>query len=93
MRVLDEGIDVPDCAQAFVMASQRLVRQGVQRRGRILRKSENKKFAKLFDFIIIGPKLSDRELDKLYSRELQRARMFSDDSLNKSDCLNLLSQF
>jgi superfamily II DNA or RNA helicase len=93
MRVLDEGIDVPDCAQAFVMASQRLVRQGVQRRGRILRKSENKKFAKLFDFIITGPKLSDRELDKLYTRELQRAKMFSDDALNKNECFDLLSQF
>lgn len=93
MRVLDEGIDVPDCSQAFVLASQRLVRQGVQRRGRILRKSENKIFAKLFDFIIIGPKLSDRELEKLYSRELQRAKMFSEDALNHEKCFELLSQF
>jgi superfamily II DNA or RNA helicase len=93
MRVLDEGIDVPDCSQAFILASQRLVRQGVQRRGRILRKSESKEYAKLFDFIIIGPKLSDKELDKLYSRELQRARMFSEDALNKERCLDLLNQF
>lgn len=93
MRVLDEGIDVPDCSQAFVLASQRLVRQGVQRRGRILRKSDNKTFAKLFDFIIIGPKLSDRELEKLYSRELQRAKMFSEDALNRNKCFEQLNQF
>ena len=92
MRVLDEGIDVPDCTQAFILASQRLVRQGVQRRGRILRKSENKKIAKLYDFIIIGPKLSDRELDKLYTRELQRAVMFSNDAINKNECMNLLNK-
>jgi superfamily II DNA or RNA helicase len=92
MRVLDEGIDVPDCTQAFILASQRLVRQGVQRRGRILRKSDNKKIAKLYDFIIIGPKLSDRELDKLYTRELQRAVMFSNDAINKNECMNLLNK-
>ena len=88
MRVLDEGIDVPDCTQAFILASQRLVRQGVQRRGRILRKSKNKIVAKLYDFIITGPKLTDNELIKLYEKEIQRARMFSIDALNYKECLN-----
>jgi superfamily II DNA or RNA helicase len=91
MRVLDEGIDVPDCTQAFILASQRLTRQGVQRRGRILRKSENKINAKLYDFIITGPKLSSQELEKLYSKELLRAKMFSEDATNKKECLALLA--
>jgi superfamily II DNA or RNA helicase len=90
MRVLDEGIDVPDCRQAYILASQRLVRQGVQRRGRILRKSENKNLAKLYDFIITGPKLSVNELEKLYSRELERAKLFAKDAVNKNDCLKKL---
>jgi superfamily II DNA or RNA helicase len=91
MRVLDEGIDVPDCRQAYILASQRLTRQGVQRRGRILRMSENKIVAKLYDFIIIGPKLSLNELDKLYSRELERAKLFAADAVNKNECMAKLS--
>lgn len=90
IRVLDEGIDIPDCRQAFILASQRSERQGIQRRGRILRKSEGKTTASLFDFIIIGPKLSNAELDKLYNRELKRARLFASDAINKDDCFKLL---
>src|SRR5690606_5491264 len=37
MKVLDEGIDVPVCDKAFILASTRNPRQYVQRRGRILR--------------------------------------------------------
>ena len=92
MRILDEGIDVPDCTSAFILASQRLIRQGIQRRGRILRKSDSKTTAKLFDFIITGPKLSNQELEKLYTRELQRAKMFADDAINKNQCTLLLGK-
>jgi superfamily II DNA or RNA helicase len=90
IRVLDEGIDIPDCRQAFILASQRSERQGIQRRGRILRKSPGKTSASLYDFIIIGPKLSNAELEKLYNRELKRARLFANDAINKNDCLKLL---
>lgn len=90
IRVLDEGIDIPDCRQAFILASQRSERQGIQRRGRILRKSPGKSSASLYDFIIIGPKLSNGELEKLYNRELKRARLFSQDAINRDDCIKLL---
>lgn len=90
MRVLDEGIDIPDCSQAFILASQRLLRQGVQRRGRILRRSENKTVARLYDFIITGPNLNQRELEKLYGREISRAKLFAEDALNREYCISLL---
>ena len=90
IRVLDEGIDIPDCRQAFILASQRSERQGIQRRGRILRKSPGKSSASLYDFIIIGPKLSNAELEKLYNRELKRARLFAEDAINKNECIKLL---
>ena len=91
IRVLDEGIDIPNCRQAFILASQRSERQGIQRRGRILRKSPGKSFASLYDFIIVGPKLSNLELDKLYNRELKRARLFASDAINKDECLKMLN--
>lgn len=86
IRVLDEGIDIPDCRTAFILASQRIERQGIQRRGRILRKSFGKEYAELYDFIIAGPNLSDAELLKLYDRELRRAKLFAEDALNKDEC-------
>ena len=92
MRILDEGIDIPDCRQAFILASQRLERQGIQRRGRILRKSPGKELAKLYDFIIVGPKLTNKELDKLYNREMRRARLFSEDAINRDECLSILNE-
>jgi len=90
IRVLDEGIDIPNCRQAFILASQRSERQGIQRRGRILRKSPGKNTASLYDFIIVGPKLSNLELDKLYNRELKRAHLFASDAINKNECLEIL---
>src|SRR5690606_21651048 len=38
MKVLDEGIDVPACKTAFILASTKNPRQYIQRRGRVLRK-------------------------------------------------------
>jgi superfamily II DNA or RNA helicase len=90
MRILDEGIDIPDCRRAFILASQRQERQGIQRRGRVLRKSPGKESAELFDFILVGPKLTDQDLDKLYNREMKRARMFASDALNKDECEKIL---
>ena len=91
MKILDEGIDVPACERAYILASQRKERQAIQRRGRILRKSPGKQIAKLYDFIIVGPKLSDKELIKLYQRELSRANLFATDANNKDYCKKILS--
>jgi superfamily II DNA or RNA helicase len=91
IRVLDEGIDIPDCRRAFILASQKSQRQGIQRRGRILRKAEGKDLAELFDFIIVGPKLSNQELERLYVRELSRAKMFAEDAINRNECLEKIA--
>lgn len=55
IRCLDEGIDVPACRTAYLIASSRNPRQFVQRRGRILRRAEGKEFAKIFDFVVVLP--------------------------------------
>ena len=46
-RALDEGIDVPECKTAVIIASGMSVRQLVQRKGRIMRPREGK-IAKLY---------------------------------------------
>lgn len=55
IRCLDEGIDVPACRSAYFLASSRNSRQFVQRRGRVLRRSEGKDQASIYDFVTVLP--------------------------------------
>lgn len=88
-RVLDEGFNVPMTESAYLLASNTVRRQWVQRLGRILRKSESsgKKKAYLHDFIVI-PITSgavDKDLKSLLRTELNRVSFFSDLSSNYGD--------
>lgn len=85
IKVLDEGIDVPACQRAYLLASQSSDRQGIQRRGRVLRKSEGKDVADLFDFIVVGAATEAKTFKKLASKEIRRAYQFARDSINKED--------
>ena len=55
IRCLDEGVDIPAIKTAFILASSTNPRQFIQRRGRVLRKSDGKEFAEIYDFIIVPP--------------------------------------
>ena len=67
IRCLDEGIDVPACRSAFLLASSRNSRQFVQRRGRILRRAPGKTMARVVDFVV-------KMADGGYGREGEAAR-------------------
>ena len=85
IKVLDEGIDIPACQRAFLLASQSSDRQGIQRRGRVLRKSEGKEVADLYDFIVVGGTSNAKSLTKLAIKEIRRAYQFARDAMNCSD--------
>lgn len=77
MRVLDEGIDIPQCSRAFILASSSNSRQFIQRRGRILRRYKNKEIAEIFDFVVMPT--TDKLADcyrKLVHKELKRVMDF-----------------
>jgi superfamily II DNA or RNA helicase len=82
IKVLDEGIDVPSCQRAYLLASQSSDRQGIQRRGRVLRKSEGKNIAELYDFIVIGGTSNSKALKKLAEKEIRRGYQFARDAMN-----------
>lgn len=90
IKVLDEGIDVPACQNAYLLASQSSDRQGIQRRGRVLRKSEGKDVANLFDFIVVGAATDAKTFKKLAAKEIRRAYQFARDSINKAEVCNEL---
>jgi len=84
IRCLDEGIDVPACRTAYLIASSRNPRQFIQRRGRILRRAPGKEQAKIYDFVVVMPEshLATEEIAGDFLRnELGRVADFARNSL------------
>jgi superfamily II DNA or RNA helicase len=92
IKVLDEGIDIPACQRAYLLASQSSDRQGVQRRGRILRRSKGKEQADLYDFIVIRGASSSKVFLKLATKEIRRAYQFAKDAVNSREIVGQLEQ-
>lgn len=75
IRCLDEGVDIPSIETAVILASSSNPRQFIQRRGRVLRPHPGKKYATLFDMIVMPPELPREtwEVEKnLLRKELMR---------------------
>ena len=85
MKVLDEGIDIPQTDTAFLMASSTVEREWVQRRGRILRNAPGKEFANLHDFLVVPPDTTSPSGTSLLRSELRRASAFADLAENEYD--------
>ena len=53
IRCLDEGINIPSIKSALILSSNDDYREFVQRRGRILRTYKDKKYANIYDVIVL----------------------------------------
>ncbi len=87
IKCLDEGVDVPATKNAIIMASTGNPREYIQRRGRVLRRSKNKEFATIFDFIVVPNSTIvdwDSEM-QIFDSELKRFNEFSSFSLNRKE--------
>lgn len=63
IKCLDEGVNIPGIKTAFIMSSSRNPKEFIQRRGRLLRKSSNKEYAEIYDFVTLPRKLTDVAYD------------------------------
>ncbi len=93
IKCLDEGIDVPACRTAYILASSRDPRQFIQRRGRILRRSPSKDVAIIHDFVVALPAgAGDKEgfARKLIASELRRVAEFAGLSRNRAHAYQTL---
>lgn len=93
IKCLDEGIDVPACSTAYILASSRDPRQFIQRRGRILRRSPAKDHATIHDFVTILPSGYDDKAGharKLIQSELRRVAEFNALARNGSHAYDTL---
>lgn len=85
INCLDEGVDIPMVTHALILASSQNPRQFIQRRGRVLRKSDNKYLAYIHDAIVVPISLDEEpEQLSLLKAELLRAIEFSESAINKS---------
>lgn len=76
IQCLDEGVDIPDATHALVLASSRNPREFIQRRGRILRLSQNKHFAHLFDAVVLPLSFDSPDRNNILINELSRCAQF-----------------
>ena len=92
IKCLDEGVNIPKIKVTFILASTTNPKEYIQRRGRVLRLSEGKEYAEIYDFITLP-----RPLDQVHSltlvelnqelslvkNELCRAKEFARIAMNK----------
>ena len=109
MKCLDEGIDVKRTEIAILVASSTNPRQYIQRRGRVLRKHDDKHFAYIHDLFVLPPenegnyyidKPEKDEIDKLkqvnkalMQQELRRLFEFANSALNFAENMNIIRQY
>jgi len=96
IRCLDEGIDIPDCRQAVILASSKTEREWIQRRGRVLRLAPRKVRAVVYDCIVVPSRLDEDGdlMDRInpvevaiLEGEIARAREFAGASLNMPETI------
>ncbi|ALW86356.1 hypothetical protein AUC43_15435 [Hymenobacter sedentarius] len=91
MKCLDEGVDIPRTEQAIFCSSTGNPRQFIQRRGRILRRHADKRFAKIHDLVVVPssvPTGSTFDLERnMVRKELERVVDFAYMALNKYEAI------
>jgi DNA phosphorothioation system restriction enzyme len=98
IRCLDEGVDIPRTETAYILASSTNPRQYIQRRGRVLRRSHGKKYARIYDFISV-PSLADMSSlpsdvlsveQGIVRKEMERINEFAGLSKNPGEALEAM---
>lgn len=94
IKCLDEGIDLPALDSAILVSSNKTEREWIQRRGRILRVSQDKEYSIIHDLLMLpepSKSLSKAELDFIGS-ELDRLESFAKDARNSQEILDHISR-
>lgn len=100
IKCLDEGVNIPSIKTAFILASSTNPKEYVQRRGRVLRKAENKPFARIYDFITLPRPINRVSIGSetarmdtsLIKKEIARMMEFGEISKNPSEADKLIKE-
>ena len=95
MKCLDEGVDIPRAEMAIFCSSTGNPRQFIQRRGRVLRKHEDKDIAVIHDLVVLPKaKLNENTFNmekNLIFGELTRVVYFASLAINYYDAMEVFS--
>lgn len=100
MKCLDEGVDIPRTELAVFCASTGNPRQFIQRRGRVLRKHDDKHLAEIHDLIVVPALNHQVMLEKdtfsmersLVRKELERVVHFAFFAINEYETHKVLEE-
>ena len=86
IKCLDEGVDIPSINCALILASSSNPREFIQRRGRVLRRAQNKYDAIIHDALVVPRVSTTPEVDRLpiLRVEIRRAAEFAQYARNRS---------
>jgi superfamily II DNA or RNA helicase len=97
VKCLDEGVDIPACDSAILVASSKSTREFIQRRGRVLRKHEGKITSEIHDILVLpftaleeAYGLTGSEYEAV-SAEFRRVEEFARAADNRDEILKYLS--
>jgi superfamily II DNA or RNA helicase len=90
IKCLDEGVDVPQAKLAYILASSGNPREFIQRRGRLLRPSENKDFAILHDLVVLPRENQTSAVASILRKETSRILSLAKDALNYEEVIQLM---
>ena len=99
IKCLDEGVSIKSIEKAYILASGVNPREYVQRRGRVLRKFDNKDYAYIYDFVTLPRPMEfideceNYEYDmSLIKREITRVKDFAKLAENSSESDKLIQK-
>jgi superfamily II DNA or RNA helicase len=98
IKCLDEGVNIPGIQTAFILSSSRNPKEFIQRRGRLLRRSEGKVKAVIYDFVTLPKDLDDvsqADFDEdrtIVLGELARINEFGKLAMNREEAESLMNR-
>ena len=93
IKCLDEGVDIPSATTVIIMASSTNPGEYIQRRGRVLRRSESKDKAVIYDMVVLEYDAVGRPIEDIVRYEKIRVDDFIDSSDNPNESMELLKQW
>lgn len=93
IKCLDEGVDIPSAEKVIIMSSSTNPGEYIQRRGRVLRRSEGKDKAEIYDMAVIEYDSLGNPIDDIVHYEKVRLHDFIQSSHNPGDCMKLLREW
>jgi superfamily II DNA or RNA helicase len=91
IKCLDEGIDIKNARIAILAASSTNPREYVQRVGRVIRPSKNKRFSHIYDLIVCPEGGGDADV-RILEKEAHRAFQIADNAINRDEVISIFNQ-